>query len=87
MFEPSREEGWTSFSNGELLRRAEQSFDVLLTADRRLEYQQHLSQFQIGIVVILTHNLRFRTIAVAVDPIREALTAVSYGEVVRVQVS
>lgn len=81
-----QEEGWTSFSNGELLRRAEQAFDVLLTADRRLEFQQHVSQFEIGIVVILTRDLRFRTIGVAMELIREALAAVSYGEVIRVQV-
>jgi hypothetical protein len=30
-----QEEGWTSFKNGELLTRAQETFDVLLTADRR----------------------------------------------------
>ena len=32
-----QEEGWSSILNGELLRRAAQSFDVLLTADKRLQ--------------------------------------------------
>jgi Uncharacterized conserved protein len=32
-----QEEGWGSFRNGDLLRRAEGSFDVLLTADRRMQ--------------------------------------------------
>jgi hypothetical protein len=62
-----QEEGWTSFSNGELLGRAQTNFDVLLTADRRLQFQQNLARFDIGVVVILTRSLRFREIRTAVD--------------------
>jgi hypothetical protein len=47
-----QEEGWTSFKNGELLARAQHTFDVLLTADRRLQFQQDVAQFNIGVVVI-----------------------------------
>ena len=62
-----QEEGWTSYANGQLLVRAQDRFDVLLTADRRLQFQQNLARFNIGIVVILTVSLRYRTIRVAVD--------------------
>ncbi len=55
-----QETGWTSFANGELLVRAQAEFDVLLTADRRLQFQQNPARFDIGIVVILTPSLRFR---------------------------
>ena len=81
-----QEEGWASFANGELLGRAHESFDVLLTADRRLEFQQNLSRFAVGVVVIITPDLRFRTIRPAMEAIREALTAVSAGQVIRVSV-
>jgi hypothetical protein len=47
-----QEEGWGAFKNGELLRRAEGHFDVLLTADRRMQYQQQLTTFGIGVVVV-----------------------------------
>jgi hypothetical protein len=43
-----QEEGWGSFRNGDLLRKAADTFDVLLTADRRMQYQQKLTTFQIG---------------------------------------
>jgi len=33
---------WTSLDNGELLRRAAESFDVVLTADQNIEFQQNL---------------------------------------------
>jgi hypothetical protein len=81
-----QEEGWTSFSNGELLGRAQERFDVLLTADRRLQFQQNLTRFEIGVVVILTVSLRFRAIRTAIEPIRSALTSVQPGQVIQVQV-
>jgi predicted nuclease of predicted toxin-antitoxin system len=36
------EQGWAGVTNGELLKRAAASFDVLLTADQNLQYQQNL---------------------------------------------
>ena len=61
-----QEQGWTSYANGELLGRAQENFDVLLTADRRLQFQQNLARFDIGVVVILTGSLRFRIIQSAI---------------------
>lgn len=81
-----QEEGWTSFRNGELLSRAQHSFDVLLTADRRLQFQQNIARFDIGVVVIVTYNLRLRTIVRASDQIRVALAKVPRGEIMSVQV-
>jgi len=37
-----RDMGWSGLKNGELLRRAGGSFNVFLTADQNLEYQQNL---------------------------------------------
>lgn len=81
-----QEEGWTSYSNGELLSRAQASFDVLLTADRRLQFQQTLTRFDIGVVVIVTPRLRFRTIRWALDAIHSAIQNVRPGEVIQVRV-
>jgi predicted nuclease of predicted toxin-antitoxin system len=82
-----QEELWTSFANGELLRRAQATFDVLLTADRRLQYQQSLPQFSIGVVVIVTPTLRLATIRSAIEPIRQAIFAVASGELIQVHIS
>jgi len=83
-----QQRGWAGLKNGELLQvTADAGFEVLVTADRNLQFQQNLSQFEIGIVVIITRDLRFRTIRVAIDTIREALIAVAHGQVIRVQVS
>ena len=81
-----QEEGWTSFRNGELLSRAQHAFDALLTADRRLQYQQNISRFDIGVVVIVTVELRLRRIVAAREEIRHALARIGPGEVLSVQV-
>jgi len=45
------EMGWASKRNGELLALAAAAFDVFLTADRNLSYQQDLSAFDIAVTV------------------------------------
>jgi hypothetical protein len=81
-----QEEGWGSFKNGELLRRAEDSFDVFLTADRRMRYQQNLTSFRIGVVVIITPRLQLQMLETAVPQLRSAISRVSPGDVVHVNV-
>ena len=47
------EAGWASKQNGELLRLAEQSFDVLVTNDQNLEHQQPINRFDIAFIVLV----------------------------------
>ncbi len=46
------EAGWTGIKNSELLRRAEDRFDVFLPVDRNLPFQQDLSRTRIAIVLV-----------------------------------
>ena len=49
------EKGWSSIPNGDLLRVADQQmFEVFLTTDQNLKYQQNLTDRQIAIVVLPT---------------------------------
>ncbi len=48
------EQGWDDLSNGDLISAAEQAgFDILVTTDRNLRYQQNLTTRMIGIAVVL----------------------------------
>jgi hypothetical protein len=48
-----RAQGWDKFRNGELLDAAEAAgFEVLLTTDKNLPYQQNLSMRKIAVVVL-----------------------------------
>lgn len=52
------EEGWDRLRNGELLEAAEAAaFDVFITADQNLRYQQNLQARQIAIVELSTNRL------------------------------
>jgi len=45
--------GWEQLNNGELLQAAEEAaFDLLLTTDQRIRYQQNLTNRKIAIVVL-----------------------------------
>lgn len=47
------QQGWDRLRNGDLLNAAEQAgFDLLLTTDKNIRYQQNLSQRRIAIVVL-----------------------------------
>jgi hypothetical protein len=69
----TRQEGWDTLSNGDLLRAAEDAgFDVLLTTDNNLAYQQNLKTRNIAIVVLSRNRWRMvqrmhRKIAAAVN--------------------
>jgi hypothetical protein len=50
---------WSELKNGELLRAGTAGgFDVFVTADKNIRYQQNLAGSQFGIVVLPTNNLR-----------------------------
>ena len=48
------EKDWSNLSNGNLLRQAEAEFDLLVTTDKNLEYQQNLAGRRIAILVLPT---------------------------------
>ena len=67
---------WTRLINGQLLRAAEEAgFDVLLTADQSIAYQQTLKGRKLALVIINTNDwskikLNIRAVAEAIDRAR-----------------
>jgi hypothetical protein len=49
--------GWSGVKNGALLTLAEQQFDVFLTADKNLRYQQNLTERTISLIVFPSNRL------------------------------
>jgi hypothetical protein len=82
----AREQGWSTLLNGKLLQVAEEAgFDVLLTTDKNLVYQQNLSQLKIAIVV-LGRN-RWNLIQPALDRIAKAVSAAKPGSYTLIEIS
>lgn len=65
--------GWASIKNGKLLALAAGEFDVLLTADKGMEYQQNLATLPISILIVLAPSNRIDDLAAAVPAILSAL--------------
>lgn len=52
-FKTAYDMGWATLTNGDLLTAAEKAgFDVMLTADQRIRYQQNLQDRRIALVVV-----------------------------------
>jgi len=79
----ARIRGWDTLSNGDLLAEAEQAgFDVFLTADKNIQFQQNLAGRRIAVVVLSTPQwplvrLHTEKIVVAVNTAKPG----SYAEV------
>lgn len=80
-----QQQGWSGISNGELLRRAAaEGFDVLLTADQNLQFQQNLAQATIAVMVLIAPTNKLDDLLPLVPAILAALPTAAPGRVVRV---
>lgn len=48
----SRQMGWTAIKNGELLIRVSEQFDVFVTVDRNLSFQQNLAALPVAVIIL-----------------------------------
>ena len=54
----ARQQGWSTIKNGELLALAAKEFDVFVTVDRNLSFQQNLPVFTISVLDLRAHSNR-----------------------------
>jgi hypothetical protein len=74
----AQEQGWNTLTNGELLRAAEVAgFEVMVTADRNLAYQQNLTARRIALVVLSTN--RWSVVREYAETIASAIDAATAG--------
>jgi Domain of unknown function (DUF5615) len=79
------EEGLAGKKNGELLSMAEKArFEVFLTVDRGIEYEQNLKERSIAVIVIHTQSSRLTDLLLHVPELLRALRSVRPGQLVKV---
>ncbi len=77
--------GWSGIQNGKLLALAvENGFDVLLTGDRNLSFQQNIAGLPIAIVVLQTKGIQLHHTLPLMPKVLALLPALKPGKVVRV---
>ena len=75
------EMGWASKANGELLALAAAAFDIFLTSDRNLSYQQNLSAFNIAVIVLVARSNRIDDLRPMVPRVVEVFATAKAGTV------
>ena len=73
--------GWAGIRNGELLRLAQAQFDVFVTVDRNLSFQQHLAQFTIAVIVLQTPTNRLKDLRPLVLQLQRKRSGAPKGQV------
>ncbi len=81
----ARQIGWHELKNGELLQRAEDAgYQLLLTSDKNMRYQQNLSSRAIAIVVL--GNQQWPDVRLHLDRIAAAVNAATRGSYTEVEI-
>lgn len=75
--------GWTSIKNGLLLTLAEESFDVFLTADQNMSYQQNLKNRNIAIILFPSNRLP--EVGKYEDQLKTALKTIAAGDFIELK--
>lgn len=78
------EMGWSGIANGELLKLAEASFDVFVTVDRNLSFQQHLPKFAIAVVLLVPRSNRLMDLMKLVPDLIRTIPEARPGEVTKI---
>lgn len=76
--------GWSGMKNGQLLRLAAEQFEVFITADQNLRYQQH-SDLPIAVVALVAANNRLPTLLPLVSRTRQILETIAVGSMVEIK--
>ena len=67
--------GWAGITNGELLGRAAKDFDVFVTVDRNLAFQQNLSNLPLPVIVIHARSNKLRDMQQYVSALQQTLSS------------
>jgi hypothetical protein len=71
----ARQMGWTTVKNGALLTLASQHFDVFVTVDRNLSFQQNLDSFSVAVVVLRAKSNRLADLKPLVPSLLAAIAS------------
>ncbi|MGH9755452.1 MAG: DUF5615 family PIN-like protein [Blastocatellia bacterium] len=78
----TQELGWEQLKNGELLRTAEADFDVLITTDSNIKYQQSLPARDIALIVLRAFRISMKYYEPLLPQILETLETIESGQAI-----
>ena len=75
------EMGWAGKKNGELIRAAQGEFDVFITADQNIQYQQNLKVSEDRWHLLVAIDNRFETLKPLMPQVADASSTIKKGSV------
>ena len=79
------EAGFKGLKNGQLLQAASGQYDVLVTVDQNLQYQQNLKTFDIAIIVLKAKRSTYPVLKPLMPHVLEVLEKIKPGEIITVR--
>ena len=83
-FATAQQKGWGGFKNGRLIELAGPGFDLFLTSDRNLQYQQNLKGRKIAVLLLSTNH--WPTLKKQVPLVQAALDKILPDEFTRLEI-
>ena len=80
----AQKKGWGGIKNGALLALAEKEFDVFITGDRNLSFQQAVGKFDIAVIVLHAPSTQLHHTLPLMSKVLAVLPTIKPGEVVNV---
>ena len=74
------ESGWAGLKNGELLSRAQAEFDVFITTDRNLMFQQNLPKYDLAVIVLAAKTNRLQDLIPLMPKVLDAIDSAKPGK-------
>jgi hypothetical protein len=74
--------GWAGVKNGKLLALAQSEFDIFITVDRNLQFEQNLPKFDLAVIVLKASSNRLADLKLLVPQILANLDTVTKGKAI-----
>jgi hypothetical protein len=78
------ETGWAGVKNGELLQLAARQFDLFLTIDRNLEYQQNFVGLALAVIIVHASSNDVAVLRPLMSAVRDAIPQVKPGKITHI---
>lgn len=76
--------GWSGLKNGDILRVAAPEFDVFITADQNLQFQQNLSALPLAVIVLVAPNTKLETLRPLIPEVLARLASLTPRTLTRI---
>ncbi|MEP6678564.1 MAG: DUF5615 family PIN-like protein, partial [Betaproteobacteria bacterium] len=77
------EAGWSGVENGELLQLAATRFDIFVTAEQNLQFQQNLSALPITVAILIAPDNKLESLHEAAAELRSRIASLAPRTLVR----